>query len=184
MPKKRKRCNQYGTGKPLVEWCDENGEHGTRLLLEYKDKQRKVGQVSFGSDYRALWRCVLCRHQWRTKIKARTKVTPTGCSECYVPGGSIGLIKRATATDNFLTWCEENGQLGEKLRLEWCDDSKKPTDVKKGSNYKAKWKCSSAECDHTWKAMVTDRTRSFKPSGCPKCHPQVANPRKHKRNDA
>ena len=147
MPKKKRGNNK---GKPLVEWCDENGEHGTRLLLEYKDKQRKVGQGSYGSIYKALWRCVLCRTEWRTEVRSRTtgkNIHPTGCPECKVSGGAI---KHATATDNFLTWCEENGQLGEKLRLEWCDDNdKKPTDVMRGSNYKAKWKCSIAECGHT-----------------------------------
>jgi hypothetical protein len=182
MPKKKRGNNK---GKPLVEWCDENGEHGTRLLLEYKDKQRKVGQVSYGSNYKALWRCVHCRTEWRTEVRSRTtgkNIHPTGCPECKVSGGAI---KHATATDNFLTWCEENGQLGEKLRLEWCDDNdKKPTDVMRGSNYKAKWKCSIAECGHTWKATVASRTKSFKPTGCPKCHPPYANLRKRQRNDA
>jgi len=181
MPKK-KRGHTYGTGKPLVEWCDENGERGTRLLLEYKDKQRKVGQVSYASNYRALWRCVLCRTEWRTAVGNRTKsIHPTGCPECKVSGGAI---KHATATDNFLTWCEENGQLGEKLRLEWCDDGKKPTDVRKGSQYKALWKCSSAECGHTWRARMNSRTKNFKPTGCPKCHPHGADLRKSQRNDA
>jgi hypothetical protein len=146
----------------------------------YKDKQRKVGQVPYASNYRALWRCVLCRTEWRTAVRHRTKsIYPTGCPECKVSGL---LVKRATATDNFLTWCEENGQLGEKLRLEWCDDNdKKPTDVMRASKYKALWKCSIAECGHTWKARLDSRTKSFKPTGCPKCRPPF---KKSQRNDA
>ena len=65
----------------------------------------------------------------------------------------------------FIEWCAENGKRGERLANEFREEL--PTELTKGSNYKAKWKC--LKCKHVWRAQVNNRTRSDKPAGCPKC---------------
>ena len=87
---------------------------------------------------------------------------PAGCPKC---AHTAPLSK----TNNFLAWCEKNGELGKKLSREYVDKDKPPTAVTKASHYKALWKCSNVECKHVWRAQVNDRTRSDKPNGCPMC---------------
>jgi hypothetical protein len=71
-------------------------------------------------------------------------------------------------TNNFLAWCEKNGELGKKLSREYVDKDKPPTAVTKASMYKALWKCLT--CKHVWRAGVSSRTNNVKPTGCPKCN--------------
>ena len=87
---------------------------------------------------------------------------PSGCPKC---------AKKALAskTNNFLAWCEKNGELGKKLSREYVDKDKPPTAVTKTSKYKALWKCSNVECKHVWRAQVCHRTKSVRSTGCPKC---------------
>ena len=84
-------------------------------------------------------------------------------------------------TNNFLTWCEKNGELGKKLSREYVDKDKPPTAVTKGSNYKALWKCE--ECAHEWRAKMFHRTNSDRPRGCPGCNPLGENFRKKRKRD-
>ena len=65
----------------------------------------------------------------------------------------------------FLEYCAENGKRGERLANEFREEL--PTELTKGSHYKAKWKC--LKCKHVWRAKMFNRTRSDKPKGCPKC---------------
>jgi predicted glycosyltransferase involved in capsule biosynthesis len=81
-------------------------------------------------------------------------------------------------TNNFLVWCEKNGERGKKLLKEYVDPDKKPTSVTKSSHHKALWKC--LKCKHAWRAMVCHRTRSGRPTGCPKCNPQGTKKRKRR----
>ena len=65
----------------------------------------------------------------------------------------------------FIEWCAENGKRGERLANEFREEL--PTELTKGSKYKAKWKC--LKCKHVWRAQMCHRTRSARPCGCPKC---------------
>ena len=83
-----------------------------------------------GSNYRALWKCSSagCGHEWRAQVGTRTlSDRPHGCPKCN-PGGSNGV----TPTDNFLTWCAQNGRRGAELLREYRDPKKLPDEVKKG----------------------------------------------------
>ena len=71
-------------------------------------------------------------------------------------------------TNNFLVWCEKNGERGKKLLEEYVDPDRKPTEVMRASHYKALWKC--AACGHEWRAVMHSRTKSDKPRGCPACN--------------
>ena len=155
----------------FVAWCEKNGERGKKLLKEYVDRDRKPTEVMRGSNYKALWKCAACDHEWRAVMCSRTRRNRlSGCPACS---------KRLPQSEThfFLEWCEENGERGERLSREYADPDVKPTELAYGSAYRALWKC--AACDHEWRATMCNRTRSDKPAGCPKCNPP-GGPRKDK----
>ena len=70
-------------------------------------------------------------------------------------------------------WCKRNGELGEKLLEEWADDTEKgPGDVSYASHDKVAWTC--RVCGWGWDAMICNRTKNKKPTGCPGCSGRVA----------
>ena len=147
-------------GKPFLEWCAENGERGERLANEFREELPT--ELTKASKYKAKWKCLKCKHVWRAKMKDRTRSDkPNGCPKCAnrLP---------ASKTNNFLAWCEKNGELGKKLSREYVDKDKPPTELTFASHYKAKWKCLT--CKHVWRAGVSSRTNNVKPTGCPKCN--------------
>ena len=146
----------------FLVWCEKNGERGKKLLKEYVDPDRKPTEVMRASNYKALWKCAACGHEWRAVMSSRTRRNRlSGCPACS---------KRLPQSEThfFLEWCEENGERGERLSREYADPDVKPTELAYGSTYKALWKC--AACDHEWRATVSHRTNSDRPTGCPKCH--------------
>ena len=170
MPARRK-------GKPFIEWCAENGKRGERLANEFREELPT--ELTFASNYKAKWKCLKCKHVWRAQVCSRTKsVKPTGCPKCCLSRGQ-GCHTVVSRTNNFLAWCEKNGELGKKLSREYVDNDKPPTAVTKGSHYKAKWKC--GRCSHVWRAMMNDRTSSHKPRGCPACNTRRRPPGKRQR---
>jgi hypothetical protein len=105
-----------GSGKSFVEWCNENGPRGARLLLECKEKD--PSQLTKTSNYKALWKCAeeKCRHKWRAQVNDRTRSDrPCGCPKCG------NRIRRSEKTNNFLTWCNAHGERGKRLLDEFCD---------------------------------------------------------------
>jgi hypothetical protein len=163
MPKKR----QTRPGKPFIEWCAENGKRGERLANEFREELPT--ELTFASNYKAKWKCLKCKHVWRAQVCNRTKSDrPNGCPKCCLSRGQ-GCQTVVSRTNNFLAWCEKNGELGKKLSREYVDKDKPPTAVTKASMYKALWKCSNVECKHVWRTQVCNRTRSNRPGGCPMC---------------
>eukprot|EP00982_Pelagococcus_subviridis_P013738 31275-Pelagococcus_subviridis.AAC.2 len=144
---KKRESKQRTRGKSFIEWCTENGERGERLANEFKDPDKLPTEVCKASTYKALWKCLKCKHAWRAMVCNRTKSdTPTGCPKC-AKHASASKIK------NF---------------LEYVDPDRKPTSVTKGSHHKALWKC--LKCMHSWRTKVHNRTDSDKPTGCPNCN--------------
>ena len=147
----------------FLAWCEKNGELGKKLSREYVDKDKPPTAVTKASHYKAKWKCsnVECKHVWRAQVSDRTKSDkPRGCPKC----ANHGPLSK---TNNFLAWCEKNGELGKKLSREYVDKDKPPTAVTYRSTYKALWKC--AECDHEWLATLNQRTTSRNPNACPAC---------------
>jgi hypothetical protein len=71
----------------FLVWCEKNGELGKKLSREYVDKDKPPTAVSKGSNYKALWKCGRCSHEWRATVNHRTKSDkPTGCPGCKTPG--------------------------------------------------------------------------------------------------
>jgi hypothetical protein len=158
------KCNAPASKtKNFLTWCEKNGERGEKLSREYVDKDTPPTELKKGSHYKAKWKCLKCKHVWRAQVRDRTKsVRFTGCPKC-------SHNAPATKTKNFLAWCEENGERGKKLSREYVDKDKPPTAVTHGSHYKAKWKCSNVKCSHVWRAQVSNRTKSDRPTACPAC---------------
>ena len=162
--------------KSFVEWCNESGQRGARLLLECKEKD--PSQFSKASNYKALWKCAeeKCRHKWRATVNNRTKSDRSrGCPKC-------ANKMPHSMTNNFIAWCNANGERGKRLLEEFRDTEKKPEELMKASSHKALWKCAEVKCRHKWRARVSSRTKSVKPSGCPECN-QGSRFRKPKRDD-
>ena len=80
--------------------------------------------------------------------------------------------KQPSSTENFEVWCEENGELGERLLAEYADPEKGPRQVTYGSGYKASWEC--RECGHPWEVTISSRTRRRWTTRCPACAGRVA----------
>ena len=151
------------SGKSFVEWCNENGQRGARLLLECREKD--PSKLTKASHDKALWKCAeeKCRHKCRATVNSRTtRVRFTGCPKCENQ-------MQHSKTKNFLAWCNANGELGKRPLEEFCDTEKKPEELTKSSDYKALWKCLHKRCKHEWSATVASRTRSVRPAGCPGC---------------
>jgi len=167
---------QHSKTKNFLAWCNANGELGKRLLEEFCDTEKKPEELTKASHYKATWKCSTCAHKWSAQVSSRTKsVNPSGCHKC---ANQMPLSK----TYNFLVWCNANGELGKRLLEEFCDTEKKPEELTKGSNYKAKWKCLNKMCRHEWSMCMYIRTRSVKPGGCPMCHGGVSerNPKRER----
>ena len=147
-------------GKPFLEWCAENGKRGEKLANEFREELPT--ELTKGSNYKAKWKCLKCKHVWRAEVGNRTRSDkPTGCPMC-------AHNAPPSKTNNFLVWCEKNGELGKKLSREYVDPDRLPTAVTKASRYKALWKCGTCSCE--WRAMMNHRTKSDKPTGCPACY--------------
>ena len=169
---KKRGANQH-TGKPFIEWCAENGKRGERLANEFREELPT--ELTKGSTYKAKWKCLKCRHVWRAQVGSRTRShKPRGCPKC----ANHGPLSKA---NNFLVWCEKNGERGKKLSREYVDKDKPPMAVTKASHYKAKWKC--GRCSHEWRARVSNRTRSVTPNGCPECNPVGGSRREKRKRD-
>ena len=62
---KKRGANQH-TGKPFIEWCAENGKRGERLANEFREELPT--ELTKGSNYKAKWKCLKCKHVWRAKV--------------------------------------------------------------------------------------------------------------------
>ena len=83
----KKRGVNQRTGKPFIEWCAENGKRGERLANEFREELPT--ELTKGSNYKAKWKCLTCKHVWRAGVSSRTNnVKPTGCPKCNLVGGS------------------------------------------------------------------------------------------------
>ena len=67
----------------FLTWCEKKGERGKKLLKEYVDPDKPPTAVTYGSKYKALWKCAECDHEWLATLKQRTKTSyPNVCPAC------------------------------------------------------------------------------------------------------
>ena len=125
-------------------------------LLKQWDFERNVGidpkAISSHSGIKVWWKCEK-GHSWNRSVHGRFKADGTynACPVCANRTILVGFNDLATTHT--------------ELVKEWKDGQEVlPTQVLRGSNYKAVWVCK--DCDHEWKASVKDRVRG---TGCPAC---------------
>ena len=146
----------------LLQWCQDNGEHGRKLIEEWAEPTLAMKDVTPGSTKKLSWRCSAgCTEDgeaitWEASPNNRTGSLRTGCPGC--------AGKSPTDQHNLLQWCQDNGEHGRKLIEEWAEPTLAMKDVTPGSEKKMSWRC-SAGCKEdgepfTWEARVHDRTGS------------------------
>lgn len=97
------------------------------------------------------WVCA-AGHTWTAAVSDRTS-KGYGCTRCTGKVVTPGVNDLAT--------------LRPDLAAEWHpDNSKRPSDVSLGSNYRAQWVCAS-DSSHVWGTAVNNRVSAA--SGCPHC---------------
>jgi DNA-directed RNA polymerase subunit RPC12/RpoP len=134
----REQSNHLKTESKLSkEWSEKN----TRPINDFYSK----------STYTAIWKCLCCKGEYKSKIRDRT-IKKKGCPYCSkrkVLKGYNSLID--TRPD---------------LTSEWSIENKRPiSDFMENSTYFACWKCTC--CKGEYKALVRDRVS--KNHCCPYC---------------
>jgi len=145
-------------------WCGNNGRK--QLLGEWAHPDEAPTELTPGSQAKVPWQCGECRWVWEATISSRISSKRDGCPGC------AGRV--VTPTNNLAVWCGELGR--EDLLGEWAHLDKAPTEFTPGSAVKVPWKC--GECGGGWEATVKNRTKSGRPSVCPKCNPLGRKPGK------
>lgn len=135
----------------LLEWCNTNGTIGQEIKSEWTglDKDNNYIDISLitkGSGRKMKWRCKY-GHEWIATINNRTS-GHTGCPECYK--NNIQDISNRTKVksgiNNLYTWCQNNGEYGKTLLLEWTGINKDGSKVDihnvcAQSNKNMLWRC-------------------------------------------
>ena len=128
------------------------------LVKEWSEKNDKTPfEVYLGSHYKAIWVCP--KHgEFISKCYNRTNKKKTNCPECWEERRGRALAKPNSGSSL--------GDLYPELVREWSNkNDHTPFEVKRGSDYKAKWICK--ECGLEWEASCYNRSKLG--SGCPKC---------------
>jgi hypothetical protein len=145
--------------------CEESEGRLEHLLGEWNHPTKLMENFCPASNERVPWKCE-CGCGWNARISHRTRSErPSGCPGCSTPG------VQATATHNLKLTCEESGGRLAHLLEEWDHPTKLMEDFTPNSGAKVPWKCGNQKCRGEWNARISDRTRSDRPTGCPKCNP-------------
>lgn len=145
------------------EWCEQNGELGERLLSEYIDTRYSLDELSINSGRRVKFRCEL-GHEWEAELRTRIR-SKTRCPYC-----AGKKIKRGF--NDLLTWCDNNGNIGDKIKIDWTgkvDKSEEVINIDEISPYSHKnmiWHCNI--CEGEWVSKII--TRTGMKTYCPICN--------------
>ena len=147
----------------LEEWCKENNKESLLAEWDYENNNITPKDISFGSAYKANWKCSICSYSWSAAVYSRAK-GGSGCPEC-------AKVKRGKARTK--STIKNNGSIVEThpaLLKEWNYEKNdiSPDQITYGSHKKVWWKCSKG---HEWLSMVPNRLKGF---GCPYCSGRFA----------
>lgn len=122
---------------------------------EWMEKNdRKSDEVTYGSKYKAWFKCNTCGFEWKSIVHNRSK--GKGCPSC----------NNRVVTDN-----NRLSKIFPNIAKEWDPNNKiTPDDYTAGSNKTVNWICS--KCGHKWKARIVDRVNG---RGCLSCAGQIVN---------
>lgn len=116
-------------------------------LIEEWDDDRDIRTVTYGSEYKAMWKCSK-GHQWKLQVNRRVKQDCPYCSKRWVIPGETDV-----------------GTLYSYLAEEW-NDKEDISRFSHASHYIAHWKCKKG---HQWKAAISNRTNKTFKTNCPYC---------------
>lgn len=165
-------------GRKLIEgkndfasWCLQNSRESLLEEWDSGNNSSTPNSKSFGSHYRAAWKCAECGHGWRAEIKSRTLLN-SGCPKCGFAKVSIAQ-SRPKELGDVESFCKEK-QI-EWLLSEWDSEMNelKPREVSRSSSkYKIAWKCT--KCGYRWKLAPNHRIKvssdgRVSVSECPMC---------------
>lgn len=144
----------------LLSFIEKNGEYGERLRKEYSPKNElRLDEICYGSHKKILWKCSICKKEWRTILKHRTIINKSGCPYCS--GNKVSEL------NSLLSFIEVNGKFGEQLKKEFSPKNELGLEeVSYGSDKRVIWKCSI--CKKEWETSISYRTISK--CGCPYCN--------------
>lgn len=128
--------------------------------------------VNPGAEEPRWWICKTCSNMWHVAPKKRA--SGRGCLKCARK--KMKIAQRLPARGQSLSECNP------EIAKEWHPTANKdefgtiikPTQVSRGSGYRATWVCS--KCHKVWEARVIDRTVNN--SGCPECYQRLRKKRK------
>lgn len=165
-------------GKKLVEgvndfesWCIRNGRDTLLVEWDAENNSCTPNSKSFGSHYKAAWKCSECGHNWQAVIKSRTLLN-AGCPKCGFAKVAIAQSQPKELGD-VESFCKTHHI--EWLLNEWDYEKNemRPYEVARSSGkYKVAWKC--GKCGYQWKLIPNSRIKvssdgSIKVSECPMC---------------
>ncbi|ACO69964.1 predicted protein [Micromonas commoda] len=159
----------------LLQWCQDNGEYGRKLIEEWAEPDLAMKDVTPSSGSTGMkmsWRCSAgCTEDgepftWEAMVHNRTSSKHPGCPGCSG--------RSPTDQNNLLQWCQDNGEYGRKLIEEWAEPDLAMKDVMPATNKKLSWRCTVGCTEDgetfSWEATVNNRTRPER-EGCPGCSP-------------
>ncbi len=128
-------------------------------------------EVTYGSNKKVRWICKDCGYSWMAGVSDRArKIRPSGCPPCGRERQKKSYIKtKVIKKGSLASTCS-------RLSDEWDKDKNgtlRPMDVTPGSEKKVHWICRKGDCRYSWQAVIKNRTRKIKPSGCPACYGRV-----------
>lgn len=161
----------------FLDRCEQLGEYGKQLISEYNTELNvsrgiNIETLMEGSVQRISWKCQECNKVWETIASHR--IRGSRCPSC-----SIKYKAQRNGRD-LLTWCNNNGELGQKVIKQWVgldeDDNKIDIDiVSYGASVKAKFRC---PYNHTYTKKVVSITY-YKKLECPICNGITSKPMKY-----
>lgn len=159
----------------LLDWCLENGEYGKQLIKEWNaEKNQKelgidINRINYNSSQKVFWKCTY-NHEWECSIESRTIHRSGSCPQCLKQRRGDKQHETVLRKRNFLLWCQNNGEVGERLIREWDTEKNKEClhlsmeEITPNYMQKVHWKC---EKGHEF--QVTPYYRTYYKSRCPMC---------------
>lgn len=154
----------------FASWCRTHGRTDLLDEWDYEENTCTPESKSYGSHYKAAWKCIRCGNKWNAVLKSRT-ILGAGCPKCGAL--KVGVAQSRPDNNDVETFCKTH-QL-EWLLTEWDYENNEftPDEIcRSSSKYKVAWKCK--KCGHQWKSTPNQRIRiveddQIRISECPMC---------------
>lgn len=152
-------------------WCKQNRKDKLLLEWNYEKNLRSPKSVSYGSHYKASWKCSVCDYEWDAVLKSRT-ILNAGCPKCSATKNSRAR-KVPTVKNDVESFCKLNKI--EWLLNEWDRNFNEfnPNEIcRSSSKQMIIWNCS--KCGYQWKCTPNNRIKvscnnDIHISECPMC---------------